>query len=457
MAILSNIPRVYGQGNRVGEGTDNVSRKGVVVRGCLHSHRAQNLLYGRMIYSFRSYGNLIGVRMSAQCCVKYRNGTGLGCRSSRVGTLSLTRRTRQNGGSRAVSEDVSSQDGILEHQDGGRAMLSLAECQQMLPLHAGNVYMNVPEKVTCAADLVAWLDSDAERGISKDSGWSPEERMAMYGSNALEPPTSPSFLDLVLDALNEFTVLVLLGAGGASMVLELWLAGKEHRDANLIESVSILAAVAVVVLVSAGNNWQKDQQFKALQEVQSKENVRAIRNGQEMSLPVESVVVGDLLIVETGDILCADGVLIQGYDVKVDESHLTGESDEVEKNAGGAQAMYSGSKVLTGVGRMIVTSVGSQSQSGMIADMVVGNEGAGEKGIAVKEETLLQKKLATYASFIGKLGLGASVLTTAIMAAKFSYEQFVVQGVPWSYDYLEQYLEFFITGVTILVRAKLVD
>ena len=129
----------------------------------------------------------------------------------------------------------------------------------------------------------------------------------------------------------------------------------------------------------------------------------------------------------------------------------------MEKNAGGAQAMYSGSKVLTGVGRMIVTSVGSQSQSGMIADMVVGNEGAGEKGIAVKEETLLQKKLATYASFIGKLGLGASVLTTAIMAAKFSYEQFVVQGVPWSYDYLEQYLEFFITGVTILVRAKLVD
>jgi Ca2+ transporting ATPase len=150
-------------------------------------------------------------------------------------------------------------------------------------------------------------------------------------------------------------------------------------------------------------------------------------------------------------------VLIQGYDVKVDESHLTGESDEVEKNACVAQAMYSGSKVLTGVGRMIVTSVGSQSQSGMIADMVVGNE---EKSLAVlggnsvagKEETLLQKKLANYASFIGKLGLGASVLTTAIMAAKFSYEQFVVQGVPWSYDYLERYLDFFITGVTILVR-----
>jgi Ca2+ transporting ATPase len=358
-----------------------------------------------------------------------------------------------------VSEDVSSYDEIGEHKNDGRgkSMLSLAECQQMLPLHAGNVYLNVPDKVTCAADLVACLDTDTEHGISKSSGWSPEERMEMYGSNALEPPTSPSFLELVLDALNEFTVLVLLGAGGASMLLELWLAGKEQRDANLIESVSILAAVAVVVLVSAVNNWQKDKQFKALQEVQSKENVRAIRNGREMSLPAEHVVVGDLLVVETGDILCADGVLIQGYDVKVDESHLTGESDEVEKNACVAQAMYSGSKVLTGVGRMIVTSVGSQSQSGMIADMVVGNE---EKSLAVlggnsvagKEETLLQKKLANYASFIGKLGLGASVLTTAIMAAKFSYEQFVVQGVPWSYDYLERYLDFFITGVTILVR-----
>jgi magnesium-transporting ATPase (P-type) len=120
--------------------------------------------------------------------------------------------------------------------------------------------------------------------------------------------------------LNEFTVLTLIGAGGVSLVLELWLAAKEGRDANVIESVSILAAVVVVVLVSAGNNWQKERQFRALEEVQSKSVVRAIRDGVEISLPVERVVVGDLLMLETGDILCADGVLVRGFNIRYEKN-----------------------------------------------------------------------------------------------------------------------------------------
>ena len=66
---------------------------------------------------------------------------------------------------------------------------------------------------------------------------------------------------------------------------------------------------------------------------------------------------------------------------------------------------------------------------------------------------MLQRKLATYATTIGKAGLGAAVLATGAMAARFTWATFVVGGAPWSWQYLEQYLRFFITGVTILVVA----
>jgi len=145
---------------------------------------------------------------------------------------------------------------------------------------------------------------------------------------------------------------------------------------------------------------------------------------------------------------------------------LTGEPDDVAKDPYGAQALYSGSKVLSGFGRMLVTAVGARSQSGSIAEMIAtGNimedrksitvspaNGAKDRGNSLREETLLQKKLAVYAADIGSLGLGAAGLAVAAMTARFTYDTFVVEGMPWDWTYLHSYLNFFITGVTILVR-----
>ena len=337
-------------------------------------------------------------------------------------------------------------------------LLSKEECVQLTPLHAGNVYESstVP-RVSSARALAQALSTNLEDGISTRDSVSEEARRRMYGGNEVKQPDPPTFLDLVLEALNDFTVLTLIAAGVVSFSLELWLAIKDGRDASLTESVSILLAVAVVVLVSAVQNWQKEKQFKALQEIQSKSFVRAIRNGVEISLPSENVVVGDLLMLETGDILCADGILVRGFNIKVDESHLTGESEEVTKDACSSQALYSGSKLLSGVGFMIVTAVGSNSQSGMIADLITGENNASGSSISQnsfeKEETVLQRRLASYATTIGRFGLAAAVSTSLIMSAKFTLDTFVIQGQSWNADYLETYLEFFITGVTILVVA----
>jgi Ca2+ transporting ATPase len=222
-------------------------------------------------------------------------------------------------------------------------------------------------------------------------------------------------------------------------------------------------AVCVVVLVTAVNNYQKERQFRMLQAVSSDVTVRAIRNGREVELPVRDVLVGDLLLVETGDILCTDGILVAGCDVKVDESHLTGESDDVPKDPHSRPTLLGGSKVLSGFGRMLVTAVGPNSQSGRIAEMVADGKPTGAAAAAagmataagdgLREETLLQQKLAEYATSIGQFGLGAAVLATLAMTVRFSFETFVVGQAAWDWAFLQDYLRFFITGVTILVVA----
>lgn len=152
----------------------------------------------------------------------------------------------------------------------------------------------------------------------------------------------------------------------------------------------------------------------------------------------------------------------------MDESHLTGEADDVAKDPGLTQALYGGSKVVCGFGRMLVTAVGQRSQSGAIAAMITaaaegpGRQGAAESGALalpteglgrLREETALQRKLAGYAATIGQVGLGAAVVATAALAGRFTYDTFFLGGNDWDWAYLHAYLSFFITGVTILVRV----
>ena len=375
--------------------------------------------------------------------------------------------------SSASSAAATSRDPDPERSEFPEFSITTRALSDLTPLHVENVYEQL-ETITSPESLARALNSDQTCGIAASSSGA---RALVFGNNTTPAPTSATLLELVIEALSDFTVLALIGAAGVSITLELWLAAREGREANIVESVSILIAVAVVVLVSAGNNWQKEAQFRALEKVQSQTFVRAVREGTEVRLPAEEVVVGELLKLETGDILCADGVLLQGFDIRVDESHLTGESKEVNKDARTAQAMYSGSKVLCGFGTMMVTAVGRASQSGIIAGLTMNTgdglnkglggvvnemdtdagesaDGSGDSIVEVDDgKTTLQRRLEVYASNIGMAGVAAAVATTLVMGIKFSVETFVVQGQPWSADYLETYLGFFITGVTILVVA----
>jgi P-type E1-E2 ATPase len=155
-----------------------------------------------------------------------------------------------------------------------------------------------------------------------------------------------------------------------------------------IDGVAILVSVVVVVMVTAINDYQKEQQFQGLQAKQdAMKMAQVLRNGVKVEVSVYDIVVGDILEVEDGMILPADGVLFEGYEIECDESALTGESEAIAKSVSHIPWMLSGTSVQSGAGKMLVTCVGLFSEEGIINRLITG---AGEKEAAALESKVHQ-------------------------------------------------------------------
>uniref|UniRef100_A0A671QH77 P-type Ca(2+) transporter n=1 Tax=Sinocyclocheilus anshuiensis TaxID=1608454 RepID=A0A671QH77_9TELE len=268
-----------------------------------------------------------------------------------------------------------------------------------------------------------------------------------------------------------------------------------EAEAGWIEGAAILLSVICVVLVTAFNDWSKEKQFRGLQSrIELEQRFAVVRNGNVIQIPVAEMVVGDMAQVKYGDLLPADGVLIQGNDLKIDESSLTGESDHVRKSVEKDPMLLSGTHVMEGSGRMLVTAVGVNSQTGIIFTLLGAGEGEEEKkekkgrskkqdgavamemqplksaeggeveerekkkaNVPKKEKSVLQGKLTKLAVQIGKAGLVMSAITVIILVLYFVIETFVVEGRSWLPEctpiYVQYFVKFFIIGVTVLVVA----
>ncbi|PHJ16670.1 plasma membrane-type ca(2+)-atpase a1 pmcaa1, partial [Cystoisospora suis] len=152
-----------------------------------------------------------------------------------------------------------------------------------------------------------------------------------YGVNRLPRRSLTSFWNLVLEAANDATLKILMCCGLLSIVLALLFSKEPLIEA--VEGFAIWVAVLVVVLVTAINDWMKEQQFAQLSVVKDDKKCTVLRNGgKPIQISVFDLVVGDILLLEAGDEIPADALLIQGRDMKVDESSLTGESDMIRKD-----------------------------------------------------------------------------------------------------------------------------
>ncbi|CAL8236201.1 unnamed protein product, partial [Arctogadus glacialis] len=202
-----------------------------------------------------------------------------------------------------------------------------------------------------------------------------EKRTAVFGQNFIPPKKPKTFLQLVWEALQDVTLIILEIAAIISLGLSFYQAPGEETEAcgnmaaggedegeaeaGWIEGAAILLSVVCVVLVTAFNDWSKEKQFRGLQNrIELEQRFAVVRNGTVIQIPVADIVVGDVAQVKYGDLLPADGILIQGNDMKLDESSLTGESDHVSKSADKDPMLLSGTHVMEGSGKMLVTAVG---------------------------------------------------------------------------------------------------
>lgn len=241
-----------------------------------------------------------------------------------------------------------------------------------------------------------WIDKDADGfqlplpflGGKFDDRY--VDRKRMFGENRLPERKSKSFLQLAWIALQDRVLILLSVAAAVSLALGLYRTFDGHHEegqgaqVEWIEGVAIIVAILVVVIVGALNDWQKERQFRRLHKKKEDRYVTVIRSGKPSKISVHDVLVGDVMMLEQGDVIPVDGVLIQGHHISCDEASSTGESDVVKKMSAEAVSLallrepdsnaktiakldpflLSGARVLDGVGTFLVTAVGPHSSHG---------------------------------------------------------------------------------------------
>ncbi|XP_067302523.1 plasma membrane calcium-transporting ATPase 3b isoform X1 [Pseudorasbora parva] len=285
--------------------------------------------------------------------------------------------------------------GSAESNHAGDFGVSLDELRALMELRGSEALQKIQESFGDVEGLCQRLKSSTSDGLS-DNPTDLEKRRQTFGQNFIPPKKPKTFLQLVWEALQDVTLIILEIAAIISLGLSFYQppgheaegcgnvsGGAEDEgeaEAGWIEGAAILLSVICVVLVTAFNDWSKEKQFRGLQSrIELEQRFAVVRNGNVIQIPVAEMVVGDMAQVKYGDLLPADGILIQANDLKIDESSLTGESDHVRKSADKDPMLLSGTHVMEGSGRMLVTAVGVNSQSGIIFTLLGAGEGEEEK------------------------------------------------------------------------------
>jgi Ca2+-transporting ATPase len=226
--------------------------------------------------------------------------------------------------------------------------------------------------------LAAELHTDARHGIDDDL-WPARKRH--FGDNHLPPPPSKSFFQFMFIAMQDKMLLLLCAASIASLGLGIYQRVKlEPQSLDFVEGVAILGTVLIIVLASSAVDYTKQDKFKKLNAKNQERKVKVRRAGKVQEILVFNLFVGDVVLFEAGDLLPADGVLIEGHNVSCDESSATGESEFLRKTPVKAYLntvdetkksrttpfMISGSKIAEGVGSYLITAVGMRTTYGQM-------------------------------------------------------------------------------------------
>ena len=272
-------------------------------------------------------------------------------------------------------------------------------------------------------------ETDPDTGLSSQEV---DERRKKQGLNKFDEAPKESMIKKFFRSLSDFTTIVLLIAAMISFYTAF---ATEHGD--LFEGLLIIAIVVINSVLSIVQEGNAEKALESLQDM-NKQTATVIRDGKVTTVESEQLVVGDILVLESGDAISADARLIEASQLRVEESVLTGESEAVEKDAAfvakedeslGDQLnmVFKGCTVVAGRGKAIVTAIGMATEMGKIADLL--NENTMQK-------TPLQVRLNQLGKRISMIALAAAALVFVIGE---------LQGEPL--------LEMFMTSISLAVAA----
>jgi Ca2+-transporting ATPase len=265
-------------------------------------------------------------------------------------------------------------------------------------------------------EVTACLNPNSDKGLNNEQV---EVLRSVHGKNEFTPQEQESFWDKLKASLTEPMIVILLVAAAISALI-----GESH------DAFGILGAIAVGIGIGLFTEGKSKKAADALSKLTADIEVKALRNGQVVKVSKSELVPGDIVYLETGDMVPADGRLIETVDLRVKEDMLTGESDDVKKDADAIIEMveiekegqtilqnpipanqinmvFGGTLVAYGRGTMIVTSIGDKTEMGEIA-----------QNLSEEEQTPLQIKLGTLGTTIAKFSSAIAGLLFIYMTTR---------------------------------------
>ncbi|KAK8339281.1 hypothetical protein V6Z12_A08G023800 [Gossypium hirsutum] len=253
--------------------------------------------------------------------------------------------------------------------------------------------------------LAESLKTNLQKGIPGDDSDLLKRRNA-FGSNTYPRKKGRSFWRFVWEACQDLTLMILVVAAVASLALGIKTEGPKE---GWYDGGSIAFAVFLVIIVTAISDYRQSLQFQKLDEEKRNIHLEVVRGGRRVEISIYDIVVGDIIPLNIGDQVPADGILISGHSLAIDESSMTGESDIVQKDAK-QPFLMSGCKVADGSGTMLVTGVGINTEWGLLMANLSEDTG---------EETPLQVRLNGVATFIGFVGLSVAFAVLVVLLVRY--------------------------------------
>lgn len=291
--------------------------------------------------------------------------------------------------------------------------------------------------------LLERLHTNPEDGLSKEQV---ERNRQQYGANALTRQKPESLLKRIWHAATEPMIIMLIMAGIIALIVNI-IQRATGGEADILECVGIFVAISLSVVITVVMEGRSAKAFEALSQISDNTIIKVVREGKTVMLNQEEIVVGDILLLSTGDKIPADGRLLESVGLAADESALTGESLPAKKDASfeiadekvplaeRANMLYRGNFITDGYCRMVVTAVGDATEFGKIAQELTDSK---------QTSTPLQEKLARLGKTITILGVIAASIVFVAQLISFAIHNGLV---------LNEVMEAFVTSIVLIVAA----